>query len=135
MQTIEAAGGKATAYKVDAMDTAAVRAFAEAASGRAGKKIDVLANVVGGLVARKKMDEMDDAFWDYVLALNVKSIFAMTQAALPLMNDGGRDCECVVAGGTRWRRAGRHRVRREQRRADEHDARAGEGAWDRGGFA
>ena len=86
---IEAAGGKATAYRVDAMDTAEVRAFAETASHRAGKKIDVLANVVGGLVARKRMEEMDDAFWDEVLALNVKSVFAMTQAALPLMNDGG----------------------------------------------
>ncbi len=86
---IEAAGGKAKAYKVDAMDTAAVRAFAQQVSADAGKQIDVVANVVGGLVARKKMDEMDDAFWDFVFALNVKSIFAMTQAALPLMNDGG----------------------------------------------
>jgi len=84
---IEAAGGKATAYKVDAMDTAAVREFVTVAAG--GRKIDVLANVVGGLVARKKMEEMDDAFWDQVFALNVKSVFAMTQAVLPLMNDGG----------------------------------------------
>jgi 3-oxoacyl-[acyl-carrier protein] reductase len=89
VDAIAAAGGKATAYKVDAMDTAAIRAFAAQASEHAGKKIDVLANVVGGLVARKKMEEMDDAFWDYVLALNVKSVFAMTQAALALMNDGG----------------------------------------------
>jgi 3-oxoacyl-[acyl-carrier protein] reductase len=86
---IEAAGGKATAYKVDALDTAAVRAFAKTASEKAGKKIDVLANVVGGLVARKKMEEMDDEFWNHVFALNVASVFAMTQAALPLMNDGG----------------------------------------------
>jgi 3-oxoacyl-[acyl-carrier protein] reductase len=86
---IEAAGGKATAYRVDAMDTAAVRAFAEQAVVDAGRPIDVLANVVGGLVARKKMEEMDDAFWDQVFALNVKSVFAMTQAVLPLMNDGG----------------------------------------------
>jgi 3-oxoacyl-[acyl-carrier protein] reductase len=86
---IEAAGGKAKAYKVDAMDTAAVRAFAQQASTDSGKQIDVLANVVGGLIARKKMDEMDDAFWDQVFALNVKSVFAMAQAAIPLMNDGG----------------------------------------------
>ena len=85
---IEAGGGKAKAYKVDALDTAAVRAFAAEAAKDAGKKIAVLANVVGGLVARKKMDEMDDAFWDHVLALNVRSVFAMTQAALPLMDDG-----------------------------------------------
>jgi len=44
-------------------------------------------NVVGGLVARKRMEEMDDAFWDQVMTLNTKSIFAMTQASLPLMTD------------------------------------------------
>ena len=54
-----------------------------------GKKIAVLVNVVGGLVARKRMEEMDDAFWDHVMTLNTKSIFAITQAALPLMTDGG----------------------------------------------
>lgn len=89
IDAIQGAGGSVTAYKVDAMDTAAVRAFVGEAQAKAGKKIDVLANVVGGLVARKRMEEMDDAFWDHVFALNVKSVFAVTQAALPLMNDGG----------------------------------------------
>jgi 3-oxoacyl-[acyl-carrier protein] reductase len=86
---ITAANGKVTAYKVDATDPEAVRAFVRSASEKARKKIDILANVVGGLVARKRMEEMDDAFWDHVFALNVRSIFAATQAALPLMNDGG----------------------------------------------
>jgi len=89
IESIQAAGGKVTAYKVDATDTAAVRAFAKEAQEKSGKKIDILANVVGGLVARKRMEEMDDAFWNHVFALNVTSIFAMTQAVLPLMNDGG----------------------------------------------
>ncbi len=86
---VEAAGAKAFAQQVDALDTAAVRAFAAWAAKEAGKPIDILVNVVGGLVARKKMEEMDDAFWDHVLALNVKSVFAITQAALPLMPDAG----------------------------------------------
>jgi 3-oxoacyl-[acyl-carrier protein] reductase len=85
---IEAAGQKPLARKVDAMDTAAVREFAVWAQKESGKPIGVLVNVVGGLLARKKMDEMDDAFWDTVFNLNVKSVFAMTQAALPLMSDG-----------------------------------------------
>jgi 3-oxoacyl-[acyl-carrier protein] reductase len=68
---------------------AAVRAFATWSAEQAGKKITVLVNVVGGLVARKRMEEMDDAFWDHVMTLNTKSIFAITQAALPLMTDGG----------------------------------------------
>jgi 3-oxoacyl-[acyl-carrier protein] reductase len=85
---IEAAGHKPLARKVDAMDTAAVRDFAVWSQKESGKQIGVLVNVVGGLLARKKMDEMDDEFWDKVFGLNVKSVFAMTQAALPLMADG-----------------------------------------------
>ena len=86
---ITALGHKPYAHKVDALDMSAVRAFVTSAARHAGKQIDVLVNVVGGLVARKRMEEMDDAFWDHVMTLNLKSIFAMTQAALPLMSDGG----------------------------------------------
>jgi 3-oxoacyl-[acyl-carrier protein] reductase len=85
---IEALGQKPIVHQVDALDTTAVRAFAVAAQKEAGKPVSILVNVVGGLLARKKMEEMDDAFWDQVFGLNVKSVFAMTQATLPLMADG-----------------------------------------------
>ena len=88
LATIEALGQKPLAQKVDAFDTTAVRDFATWAPQVSGKPIGILVNVVGGLLARKKMEEMDDAFWDQVFSLNVKSVFAMTQAALPLMSDG-----------------------------------------------
>jgi 3-oxoacyl-[acyl-carrier protein] reductase len=88
VDTITELGHKPFAQKVDATDMTAVRAFAESSAQQAGKPISILINVVGGLVARKRMEEMDDQFWDYVMALNTKSIFAMTQAALPLMTDG-----------------------------------------------
>jgi 3-oxoacyl-[acyl-carrier protein] reductase len=55
-------GQKPYAQKVDALDMTAVRAFATSSAEQAGKKIAVLINVVGGLVARKRMEEMDDAF-------------------------------------------------------------------------
>jgi 3-oxoacyl-[acyl-carrier protein] reductase len=86
---ITAHGHKPYTQKVDALDMAAVRSFATSSAEQAGKEIAVLVNVVGGLVARKRMEEMDDAFWDHVMTLNTKSIFAITQAALPLMTDGG----------------------------------------------
>jgi len=89
LAAIKAAGGTGWAFKVDAMDTAAIRAFPAAAAKQAGKDISVLVNVVGGIVARKRMEEMDDAFWNQVFALNVTSTFAMVQASLPLMTDGG----------------------------------------------
>lgn len=89
LTAIEESGQKAIAAKVDALDTASVRGFAQNAADRAGKPVKMLINVVGGLVARKRMQEMDDDFWDHVFQLNVRSVFAMTQAALPLMADGG----------------------------------------------
>jgi 3-oxoacyl-[acyl-carrier protein] reductase len=89
IDAIAAVGQTPYTQKVDAMDTNAVRAFAVSSAEHAGKKISVLVNVVGGLIARKRMEEMDDAFWDQVMTLNTKSIFAMTQASLPLMIDGG----------------------------------------------
>ncbi|HEY6377121.1 MAG TPA: SDR family oxidoreductase, partial [Edaphobacter sp.] len=89
IDAIAATGQTPYSQKVDAMDMAAVRKFAVSSAERAGKQISVLVNVVGGLIARKRMEEMDDAFWDQVMTLNTKSIFAMTQASLPLMIDGG----------------------------------------------
>ena len=86
---IIAAGQTPFCRKVDAMDMDAIRAFAASCADQAGKKISVLVNVVGGLIARKRMEEMDDAFWDQVMTLNLKSVFAMTQSALPLMENGG----------------------------------------------
>ena len=89
LAAIKAVGGTGWAFQVDAMDTKAIRAFAAVAAKQAGKDISVLVNVVGGIVARKRMEEMDDAFWEQVMNLNVRSTFAMTQAAIPLMHDGG----------------------------------------------
>ena len=71
------------------MDTAAVRAFAASSAEQAGKRISILVNVVGGLIGRKRIEEMDDAFWDQLMTPNTKSIFAVTRASLPLMTDGG----------------------------------------------
>jgi 3-oxoacyl-[acyl-carrier protein] reductase len=89
IEAIEAAGRTPFVRQVDAYDTTAVRAFAHAAQKHFGNPINILVNVVGGILARKKMEDMDDTFWDQVFDLNVKSIFAMTQATLPLMSDSG----------------------------------------------
>ena len=54
-----------------------------------GKRVDVLVNVVGGLVARKALAEMDEDFFNLVMRLNVNSVFLATQAVVPLMTGGG----------------------------------------------
>jgi len=37
----------------------------------------------------KKLEEMDAAFWDQVLGLNLRSVFLVTKAASPHMGEGG----------------------------------------------
>ncbi len=85
---VEAAGGKAIAVKgdmtlkgdVDNLVAETVKAF--------GNDIHVLVNNVGGLVARKKLGEMDEAFLNHVMALNLNSTFLTTQAVVPHMPKG-----------------------------------------------
>jgi 3-oxoacyl-[acyl-carrier protein] reductase len=59
-------------------------------TGRAfGDRIDILVNNAGGMVARKRLEEMDDAFVSHVLDLNLGSALRVTRAFLPLLADGG----------------------------------------------
>jgi len=54
-----------------------------------GDEIHVLVNNVGGLVARKKLHEMDEDFLNRVMALNFNATFLATQAVVPHMPGGG----------------------------------------------
>jgi len=83
-----ALGRRAIAVPTDVMQSEQLEHLVAATIEEFGR-VDVLVNNAGGLVARKKMEEMDEPFWDTVLALNLKSVFLVTQAALPHMSEGG----------------------------------------------
>lgn len=89
VNAIKLTGGKAVAIQADVSKSAEVERLVSETRKALGDKIDVLVNVAGGLVGRKKMEEMDEAFWDFVVTLNLKSVFLVTKAVLPFMNDGG----------------------------------------------
>ena len=86
---IEAAGGEAVAVKGDMTNQADVDLLVASALESFGGGIDILVNVVGGLVARKPLAEMDEAFFEGVMKLNVTSAFLTCQAVVPHMGDGG----------------------------------------------
>ena len=86
-QQITNGGGKAIAIKADVTKQDQIEAMVANVAQQLGK-IDVLVNNAGGLLARKKLDEMDEAFIDDVVAINFKSMLLVTRAALPHMNDG-----------------------------------------------
>ena len=89
VREIEANGGQAVAVKGDVTSEAQIAGMVAAVTGRFGDTIDILVNNAGGLLARKKLDEMDERFWDAVMALNLKSVFLVTKAVVPHMTNGG----------------------------------------------
>ena len=86
---IEALGcGKAVKVRGDMTKAASAQALVDAARQAFGAEIHILANVVGGLVARKKLDEMDEDFFNFLMQLNLTSTFLMTKAAVSHMPEG-----------------------------------------------
>ena len=82
-------GGRAVASHADVSRGLDAKRLINDAVTAFGAPIHVLVNNAGGLVARKKMEEMDEPFWDGVMALNLKSVFLVTKAALPQFAEGG----------------------------------------------
>lgn len=88
VEKITAAGGRAFAMQGNMTEQADVDALVNKTVSEFGGKIDVLVNNAGGLVARKKMDEMDADFWNTVMDLNLTSVFRITKACLEHMDKG-----------------------------------------------
>jgi meso-butanediol dehydrogenase/(S,S)-butanediol dehydrogenase/diacetyl reductase len=78
---IEKAGGEAVAHRLDVADAAACRAAVAACVGRFGR-LDVLCNVAGVMLWGHVTD-VSEADWNRVLAVNVSSVFFLSQAAIP----------------------------------------------------
>jgi 3-oxoacyl-[acyl-carrier protein] reductase len=86
---IKAKGGKAIAIGADVSTAEGADRLVAETCAAFGDRIDVLVNNAGGMVARKKLGEMDAAFWDQVLGLNLRSVFLVTKAASPHLAEGG----------------------------------------------
>jgi 3-oxoacyl-[acyl-carrier protein] reductase len=85
---IKAAGGTALAIGGDMTKQKDVENLVNATRKEFGDKIDILVNVVGGLVARKSLAEMDVEFFESVMRLNVTSSFLTCKFVTPHMGDG-----------------------------------------------
>jgi 3-oxoacyl-[acyl-carrier protein] reductase len=85
---IKDAGGEAIAVRGDMTRAKDVANLVAEAQKAFGDSIDILVNVVGGLVARKKLAEMDVDFFEGVMRLNLTSTFLTCQAVAPHMSEG-----------------------------------------------
>ncbi|RMD73791.1 MAG: 3-oxoacyl-ACP reductase FabG [Bacteroidetes bacterium] len=89
LRIIREKGGQAIAVKADLTQWDECFRLVDEARKAFGPHIHILVNNAGGLVARKKLLEMDEQFWDYVMALNLKSVFMMHRAVIEHMPKGG----------------------------------------------
>lgn len=85
---IEAAGGHALALQADAADPAAIAGAVNAAAARFGR-IDIVVNNAGVFLGGT-LDQFSIDDFDRTVAVNLRAVFATSQAALPHIPDGGR---------------------------------------------
>ncbi|MDR6785125.1 3-oxoacyl-[acyl-carrier protein] reductase [Pedobacter africanus] len=88
LKMIKDNGGEAIIVKGDVTRSADVIQLVAAAREAFGDEIHILANVAGGMVARKPTLELDEAFWDEVMDLNLKSVYLACKACIPYMKSG-----------------------------------------------
>ncbi len=81
-------GGECILVQADVTKSADIQRLVSETQTAFGSEIHVLVNNAGGLVARKTLAEMDEAFWDKIMDLNLKSVFLTTKAVAPHMPKG-----------------------------------------------
>jgi NAD(P)-dependent dehydrogenase (short-subunit alcohol dehydrogenase family) len=98
---ITAAGGIGFGAMLDVTNAESCRAVAEQAQAQMGG-LDVLVNnaaLYGGL-QRANFEEIDEAVWDRVMAVNVKGVWQASRFAAPLMRAAGGGSIINIASAT-----------------------------------
>lgn len=83
------AGGTAEMAEVDVADESSVERLAETI-GASGRVVDVLVNNAGVSTRSRRVHEIPVAEWDRVIAINLRGVFLVSRAMLPLMVRSGR---------------------------------------------
>lgn len=91
LQEIESSGGEALLVGGDVSKSSEIERMVSEIEDRFGR-VDVLVNNAGSLIERRPFEEMTEDLWDRVMDLNLKSVYLVSQAVLPMMKrrGGGR---------------------------------------------
>jgi len=93
VKAIAKLGREAMAIRADVTRNPDVQSMAEAVRDRWGR-IDILVNNAGDLIARRTLADMNEDYWDQVMALNLKSAFLCVKAVWEEM--AKRKSGCII---------------------------------------
>lgn len=91
-------GDRASAIQVDVADYASNQAMVAAVMSAAGR-LDVVFLNAGFYGAADGMDSVDEAFFDHIIAINLKGPFNGIKAVLPVIAEGGAVVVTASAAG------------------------------------
>jgi 3-oxoacyl-[acyl-carrier protein] reductase len=89
VQEIEQIGRKALLVQGDVADRKQVEHMVAQITQVYGR-VDILMNNAGSLIKRTRLEDLDEELWDRVMNVNLKSVYLVTKAVLPLMKEQGK---------------------------------------------
>jgi NAD(P)-dependent dehydrogenase (short-subunit alcohol dehydrogenase family) len=98
VKSIKEAGGRAIAVQCDVTKSAEIEYLLDFTEGQLGE-LDVMLNIAG-MFPRVALVDMDEAVWDEVIALNLKSVYLGARAAICRMLPRGKGVVLSTASGT-----------------------------------
>ncbi|MDS1031299.1 glucose 1-dehydrogenase [Porphyromonadaceae sp. NP-X] len=89
LKMIQENGGEAIIAQGDMTKAEEVKNLFAAGIAAFGDRIDILVNVVGGIFGRKEITEQDEAWYNLLMDVNMKSCWLCTREVVPHMTNGG----------------------------------------------
>lgn len=106
---LDAAGGAQTVHEIEQRGGRALFAACDVTrSGDCTRAVEQAAEVFGGLdvvlnsagiIVRRSVVDLDEADWDRVMDINVKSVYLVSRVAVPVMQAGGGGSIINVSSG------------------------------------
>jgi 3-oxoacyl-[acyl-carrier protein] reductase len=90
-----------TVESVELTDRPAAAAWIANIEARCGQAVDVLVNNAGGVAGQvgRALEDVRDADWDEIMAINLGAAFTLSRACVPAMKRMGRGCIVNITSG------------------------------------
>ena len=87
---LEASGQRILLVRMDVTDSRQVQAGVDSVAAHFGRPVTILVNNAGDNIRPAPLDEMEEATWDLVVAINLRGTFLCSKSCIPGMKSAGR---------------------------------------------